>query len=78
MIERIGHWLAGGWVWMPPETRPDLEERVDAVVERVDGLVDRANALDDRTDNLEQRVDVLEHNEDVRTTPTDRPAQGPR
>ncbi len=50
-MERLGRWLSAPTWPIPPETRMDLDERVEAVEQRVDALV--------------HRVDVLEHDSEA-------------
>lgn len=50
MIERLGKWLAGPVVGVPPvpesDGTSDLDERVEAIVGRVDGLEARVDQLE--------------------------------
>jgi hypothetical protein len=45
-MARIGHWLAGDPNWPPSRPRPDLDERIEAVIERVDGIETRVTELE--------------------------------
>lgn len=50
MIERLGKWLAGPAIGVPPTPETDgtseLDERVEAIVGRVDGLEARVDQLE--------------------------------